>query len=140
MPVAAVVAAGLEGDVVSDPVERITARLLAAGVEPGDEIELSRENVVSVFRTKHTLPSLGFLVWERRKKLKEELQGLRGDQIRDLRLAGTEVTHEHRLPLVAFLGDTAPEGLDEFPAVYRAQILILELTFVAPSHRKDKIH
>ena len=110
------------------------------GVKPGDEIELSRETVVSAFATKHTIPSLGYLVWERRKKLKEEYQHLSGNEIRDLRLAGTEVTREIRLPLVAFLGDTSPEGLDAFPAVYEAQIIILELTFVAPSHRKDKIH
>ena len=110
------------------------------GVKPGDEIELSRETVVSAFATKHTIPSLGFLVWERRKKLKDEFQHLSGNEIRDLRLAGTEVTREIRLPLIAFLGDTSPEGLDAFPAVYEAQIIILELTFIAPSHRKDKIH
>jgi ribonuclease Z len=110
------------------------------GVKPGDEVELSREHVVSVFPTKHTIPSLGFLVWERRKKLKEEFQHLSGNEIRDRRMAGVEVTREIRLPLVAFLGDTAPEGLDAFPAIYQAQIVILELTFIAPSHRKDKIH
>src|SRR5262245_40159707 len=110
------------------------------GLKPGDEIELSRETVVSVFPTRHTIPSLGFVVWERRRKLKEEFQHLSGNEIRDLRLGGTEVTRELRLPLVAFLGDTAPEGLDAFPAIYQAQIVILELTFIAPSHRKDKIH
>jgi len=110
------------------------------GVKPGDDIELSRESVVSTFATKHTIPSLGFIVWDRRKKLRDEFQHLTGDQIRDLRLAGTEVTREVRLPLVAFLGDTAPEGLDAHPAVYEAQVVILEMTFIAPSHRKDKIH
>jgi ribonuclease Z len=110
------------------------------GIKPGDEVELSREHVVSVFATKHTIPSLGFLVWERRRKLKEEYQHYSGHEIRDLRLAGTEVTRELRRPLIAFLGDTAPEGLDAFPAIYQAQVVILELTFVAPSHRKDKIH
>lgn len=109
-------------------------------VRPGDEIELSRENVVSVFETRHTVPSLGFLVWERRRKLKAEFQSLSGNEIRDLRLSGVDVTRETRLPLVAFLGDTAPEGIDAFPAVYDAQVLILEVTFVAANHRKDKIH
>ena len=37
------------------------------GVQPGDEIELSREHVVTVTRTKHTVPSVGYLVWDRRK-------------------------------------------------------------------------
>ena len=110
------------------------------GVKPGDEIELSREHVGTVFRTAHTVPSVGFVVWDRRRKLKPEYQALSGDQIRDLRLAGTDVTHEIRVPLVCYTGDTAPAGLDDYPAVYEAQILITELTFFRPEHRKDKIH
>ena len=63
-----------------------------------------------------------------------------GEQIRDLRLAGTEVTEEIRRPRVAYLGDSAPAGLDDNPAMYEAEILICELTFVAPDHRKEHIH
>jgi ribonuclease Z len=125
---------------VWERLDRGRMRCELRGLKPGDEVELSRETVVSVFATKHTIPSLGFLVWERRKKLKDEFQQLTGNEIRDLRLAGTEVTRELRIPLVAFLGDTAPEGLDAFAPIYQAQIVILELTFIAPSHRKDKIH
>ena len=107
---------------------------------PGTEIELSRELVVTVHETRHTIPSMGFVVWERRRKLKGEFQTLTGDQIRDLRLQGTEVTEERRSALVAYLGDSAPEGLDQNPDMYAADILICEMTFVAPGHRKDKIH
>jgi len=110
------------------------------GVKPGDEIDLSREHVVTPFATKHTVTSLGYVVWERRRKLKPEYQGLPGDQIRDLRLAGTDVTHEVRHPLVCYVGDSAPAGLDGFPPVYESQVLITELTFFRPEHRKEKIH
>ncbi len=55
------------------------------GVEPGQEIELSRDHVVTVWATVHTIPSRGYVVWERRNKLKEEFQGLPGEKIRDLR-------------------------------------------------------
>ncbi len=110
------------------------------GVKPGDEFELSREHVVTAFRTVHTVPSVGYVVWDRRRKLKPEYQGLPGDQIRDLRLSGTEVTQEIRVPLVCYCGDTAPAGLDNDPAVYDAQILITEMTFFRPEHRKEKIH
>ncbi len=109
-------------------------------IQAGDTIELSRELVVTVHATTHTVPSLGFLVWERRKKLKEEYQDLTGEQIRDVRLSGVEVSREHRMPLVAYLGDSSPPGLDSNPDMMRAQILIAEMTFVAPSHRKEKIH
>jgi ribonuclease Z len=83
---------------------------------------------------------LGFVVWERRRKLKAEYHSLSGNEIRDLRLGGTEVTEERRIARFAYLGDSAPEGLDNCRAMYEAQVLILEMTFVAPSHRKDKIH
>ena len=86
------------------------------------------------------MPSLGFVVWERRRKLKAEYQNLTGPQIRDLRLGGTDVTEERRVARLAYLGDSAPAGLDNCPAMYEAQVLIMEMTFVAPSHRKDKIH
>lgn len=106
----------------------------------GDEVELSRELVVTVSATKHTVPSLAFIVWDRRHKLKTEYQGLAGNEIRDLRLSGQEVTTEQRRPLVGYLGDTTPQGLDECPAMYEAKILICEMTFVSPEHRKEKIH
>ena len=109
-------------------------------VEPGDEIELSRELVVTAVATRHTVPSLGYVVWDRRRKLRPEFQDLPGEKIRDLRLSGTEVTEELRRPRVAYLGDSAPGGLDDNPAMYDAEILICELTFVAADHRKEHIH
>ncbi len=110
------------------------------GVKAGDEIELSREHVMTVFGTKHTVPSVGYVIWDRRRKLKPEFQKLTGDQIRDIRLGGTDVTHEVRKPLVCYVGDSSPDGLDGYPPVYEAQILITELTFFRPEHRKEKIH
>jgi ribonuclease Z len=110
------------------------------GVEAGQEIELSREHVATVFNTTHTIPSRGFVVWERRRKLKKEYEGLPGNQIRDLRLGGTEVTNEVRIPLVCYTGDTSPEGLDAYPPAFEAKILITEMSFVRARHRRDKIH
>jgi ribonuclease Z len=110
------------------------------GMQPGDEISLSRELVVTASRTRHTLTSLGYLVWERRRKLKPEFSELSGPEIRDLRLGGQEVTSELRIPLVGYLGETAPAGLDECPEMYQARVLLIEMTFVAPSHRKERIH
>ena len=109
-------------------------------VEPGQEFELSREHVVTAWATTHTVPSRGFLVWERRNKLKDEYATLSGPEIRDLRLGGTPVTREIRLPLVAYTGDTSPAGLDAYPPAFEAKILITELSFFRAAHRRDKIH
>lgn len=110
------------------------------GLEPGAEVELSREHVVTAWNTVHTIPSRGFVVWERRNKLKDEYLGLPGDKIRDLKFAGVEITREVRTPLVAYTGDTSPAGLDACPAAFEAKILITELSFIRASHRREKIH
>jgi ribonuclease Z len=110
------------------------------GLKAGDEVELSRENVITAFATTHTIPSLGYVAWDRRNKLKEEYLGLPGDKIRDLRLSGVPVTREVRVPLLAYTGDTSPAGLDNYPPVYEAKVLITELSFIRPNHRREKIH
>jgi ribonuclease Z len=110
------------------------------GIEPGQEFELSREHLVTAFATTHTIPSVGYIVWDRRFKLKEEYHGLPGDRIRDLRQSGVAVTREVRTALLAYTGDTSPAAIDACPDVFRAKILITEMSFVRPNHRREKIH
>lgn len=110
------------------------------GIRPGEEIELAREHVITTFATSHTIPSVGYVVWDRRFKLKEEYLGLPGDKIRDLRQAGTAVTREVRVPILAYTGDTSPAGIDNYPPVFQAKVLITELSFIRPNHRREKIH
>jgi ribonuclease Z len=110
------------------------------GVKPGEEYEISREHVVSVVRTDHSIPSVGYVVWERRKRLKPEYQSLTEMEIRQLALSGLQVSAEVRSPRVAYLGDSTPSGLDDNPVMYEADILIMEVSFVARRHRTEKIH
>ena len=109
-------------------------------VEPGQEFELSRDHVVTAWATTHTIPSRGYMVWDRRQKLKDEFIGLPGNDIRDLRKSGVEVTREVRTPLLAYTGDTSPAGLDDYPAVYDCKVLITELSFIRAAHKREKIH
>lgn len=110
------------------------------GMEHQQEIELSRELVVKAFATRHTITSLGYVVYQRRQKLKTEYLELSGEEIRNLREQGTEITNEIRIPVVAYTGDTSPQGLDDNPEFYEAKILITEMTFIAPDHRPHLIH
>ncbi|MEM6365586.1 MAG: metal-dependent hydrolase, partial [Planctomycetota bacterium] len=82
------------------------------GLNPGDEIQCGREYVVTAVPTRHTITSLGFIVHQIRHKLKPEFISLSGSEIRDLKLGGTEITTEQRVPVLAYTGDTSPPGLD----------------------------
>ena len=110
------------------------------GLLPGDETPISREYVVTALPTRHTIDSVGFVVHQIRNKLKPEFADLPGHKIRDLKQAGTEITSETRVPVFAYTGDTSPPGLDKNPVFYESKILVSEMTFVAPEHRKEKIH
>lgn len=110
------------------------------GMKPGQEYELSRELVVRALEMKHRIESLGYVIFQRRNKLKQEYVGLSGDEIRDLKIAGNEISEEIRVPVLGYTGDTSPAGLDNNPILFECQILITELTFVAPGHRRQIIH
>ncbi|MDR0609734.1 MAG: metal-dependent hydrolase [Planctomycetaceae bacterium] len=110
------------------------------GVNPGDEKLLSNGLIVSVVKTYHTIPSVGYIVWERRKRLKEKYRLLNEMEIRNLAISGVEVSREIRIPKVAYLGDSRIQALDENPVMLQADILIMELSFVAKRHRGERIH
>ncbi len=111
------------------------------GLLPGDETHVSREYVVTALPTRHTIDSLGFVVHQRRHKLKPEFQELDGDEIRDLKLSGTEVTQRNsHSDLRLHRRHRAARAWTTIRCSYESKILISEMTFVAPEHRKDKIH
>ena len=111
------------------------------GCKPGDEFDLSRELVLSAFATHHTVPSLGFIVWDAAKEAQRgvpsALPGETDPRPSVFPAAKSPLRFAHRwLPIWA----TAIPALDEHEPLFRAKILILEMTFVAPDHRKEHIH
>ncbi len=108
------------------------------GVAPGMEIELSRELVVSVVKAYHSVPSCGYMIWERRRKLRPEYASLTGEQIRDLRERGTSITYEIRMPRVAYVGDSTARILDQNPVMYEADVLITEVSFFTSDPSPDE--
>jgi ribonuclease Z len=110
------------------------------GLTAGDEAPISRDQVVKAYAMCHPVPALGYIVWERRHKLKPEYLGLPSDKVRDLKLSGAAVTDEQRVPILAYTGDTSPPGLDDNPDFFRARILITEMSFVRVNHPREKIH
>ncbi|MEX2171516.1 MAG: metal-dependent hydrolase [Pirellulales bacterium] len=110
------------------------------GLADREDVELSPDHVVTAFATQHTVPSLGFLVWKRSSKLTPSIQNGTERETRPVSVSGLDTRDERRYPLVCYVGDSAPAGLDHFQPLFEAQILITELTFVEPAHRRDRVH
>jgi ribonuclease Z len=117
---------------------RFPCRLV--GLKAGQQYELSRELVVEGLEMVHRIPCLGYVIYDRRRKLKPELAGLSEDEIRSRRLQGEEVTNTVLKPLVGYTGDTSPRGLDNNPVLYECKVLITEMTFLSADHKLDFVH
>ncbi|MBX3365044.1 MAG: hypothetical protein KF866_09790 [Phycisphaeraceae bacterium] len=105
-------------------------------LEPEQCIEVKNNIVLKGFLTEHTAPSMGYVLIERRSKLKEEFVGLPQEKLRELKDRGTEITRMLEIPLVAYLGDTSPGPVLLRDDVRKAQIILSECTFVEPEHKE----
>lgn len=87
------------------------------------------------FPTEHTAPSFGYVVLEKRTKLRPEFTDLPQEKLRELKERGVEITRPLEVPLVAFLGDTAPGPHLLREDVRKSQIVISECTFFEQDHQ-----
>ncbi len=105
------------------------------GLEPEQMVEIKNHHFLRAFSTIHTVPSLGYVVIEKRSKLREEYVGLPQEKLVELKSSGTEITRILEIPLVCYTGDTSWGPHFERPDVLNAKILITECTFIESDHR-----
>ncbi|OMP09454.1 nuclear ribonuclease Z isoform 1 [Corchorus olitorius] len=116
------------------------------GLDVGDEFFLRRDLKVRAFRTYHVIPSQGYVVYSVKQKLKEDYLGFSGNEIKNLKSLGVEITDTITSPEVAFTGDTMSDFIVDAANsdVMRARILVVESTFVDNSvsveHARDYGH
>ena len=102
----------------------------AVGLAPGDEHALRPDLIVRAFRTFHPVPSLGYQLVRRIRKLKAEHRGMPGREIAARRAAGDELFDTIDQPEIAYATDTLVQVLDHSPALYASTVLIIECTFL----------
>ena len=100
-------------------------------LEPGESGRAGKRLVRS-FPTHHRGgQSQGYIVYDVKKKLKEEYQGLPGKELGRLRKEGVDFEDVVEVPLVAFSGDTRP-GIFQVPGhpALKAKVLLIECTYL----------
>lgn len=100
------------------------------GLEAGELIEIKPNIVARPFTTVHRVPSFGYSIFRKVKKLKSEYAGFNQHQIVDLRRQGMDPTDHFEERLASFTGDTQIEFLDLNPEVAASKILFLEATYL----------
>jgi ribonuclease Z len=125
--------AGLEGKVTEHKIVPMNV---------GDEFELRKGLIARAFATRHTVPSLGFTLIDRREKLRADLlaQNLPGHILRQMKDRGEKITYTLDVPMAAYTGDTSMGETLLQDGVRDAKILITECTFFEADHRKRAAH
>ena len=125
-------AAGALGDLVEAAarLERVGYEYELVPLAPGDRVDVGRDLAVEAFATDHVIPSLGYHLWRRRRRLRAELHGRTGEEIAALRAAGREVAETVEDLALSYCGDTGPAVFEREPRLFAADVLVVECTFV----------
>ncbi|KAG7587048.1 Metallo-beta-lactamase [Arabidopsis thaliana x Arabidopsis arenosa] len=116
------------------------------GLDIGEEFIIRKDLKVKAFKTYHVIQSQGYVVYSTKHKLKQEYIGLSGNEIKNLKASGVEITDSITTPEVAFTGDTTADFVvDESNAdALKAKVLVMESTFlddsVSVEHARDYGH
>lgn len=100
-----------------------------------EQLRIKNNMSLRAFHTEHTAPSMGYCLIEHRTKLKPEYTVLPQEKLKELKSRGEEITRDLEIPLIAYLGDTAPGPHLVRDDVRKAKIIITECTFFDPGHR-----
>ena len=116
-------------------VERQGTPFTLVPMRPGQLYEVRRDLGIRAFATHHGGPSLAYVLISIREKLKQEYQGIAGQELAAMKKRGIEIQYRLEVPLVAYLGDTASGAVFDEPDVQNAEILLTEVTFFEADHR-----
>ncbi|HRG45963.1 MAG TPA: MBL fold metallo-hydrolase [Leptospiraceae bacterium] len=94
------------------------------------EYALNPNTFFKAFKTTHRIPSQGYTIFERVKKILPEFADLNGPELVKLKAKGEILTEDKETPLVSFSGDTQIEYILDHKEVRESKILFLECTYV----------
>ncbi|WP_372370660.1 MBL fold metallo-hydrolase [Candidatus Uabimicrobium sp. HlEnr_7] len=110
--------------------ERFNMQYEIIGLKDGQQVEIENNRIVEAFTTTHCLPTIGFLVKEKRKKLSEDFEGKSSNEIRDAVKRG-EIVHKYvEIPIFCYTSDTDTDLFKQRPDILNAEILITECSYL----------
>lgn len=105
------------------------------GVAVGEEVRLGRRHLVRGHAASHRVAARAYELIERRHHLREELAGASGELIAQLRREGAPIEEEYRRAIFFYSGDTDRGLLESCDAAFRAEVLLLECSFITDGHQ-----
>lgn len=100
------------------------------GLEPGQEVELNKEGYfVRVYEMYHNVPTRGYGICQRRKKLKAQFLGLAWKNIKALKDLGIDINVYVEYKMIAYVLDTNIKCFYKNPELLEYKYVMVECTF-----------
>jgi Metal-dependent hydrolases of the beta-lactamase superfamily III len=106
------------------------------GLTEGDVVRVQKTHEVRVHRATHRVPANAYEVMEVRHRLRSGLEQESEEAIAARARAGEAVAEEYRIPLLFYTGDTDREIFERNEAMFRADVLLMECSFVLDGHQE----
>lgn len=105
------------------------------GMAEGDVVRIGRTFEVRAHRATHRVAARAYEFIEIRHHLREEFVGRDDEEIVAFRKSGAEVAEEFRKALLFYTGDTDRGILETNRALFAADVLIIECSFIFDGHQ-----
>lgn len=109
------------------------------GLAVGDVVRIGRNHEVKTHRATHRVAANAYEVIDVRHRLKDEFASRDEREIVELRRLGTEVTEAWRRSMLFYTGDTDRGIFEENDALFKAEVLMIECSFIAAGHQERAV-
>lgn len=116
--------------------EGVAYRWELVPLEPGQRVDVGKGMAVEAFRTDHVVPSLGFHLLRRKRRLAAAYRGLEAAELVALRRRGVDPEEVVEELLLSYCGDTGPGVFDSEPRLATSRVLMVECTFMGPGQEE----
>ncbi len=118
-----------------EKLEATTYDIEIVGMAEGDSVPIGKTHVVRAHRATHRVAARAYECLELRHHLKKEYEGASGPELARLRQKGVAIAEEVEVPVLFYSGDTDRGILERNERIYKAEVLMIECSFIADGHQ-----
>jgi ribonuclease Z len=106
------------------------------GMSVGETVRIGRTHFARAHRATHRVAARGYEFIEVRHHLKKEFARAAPQELVRLRQDGVAINDEFEQPLLFYTGDTDRGILEASPALFKADVLMIECSFIGDGHQQ----
>lgn len=106
------------------------------GLEAGDEVRFGRTHMVRAHAASHRVAARAYELVEIRHRLLPEFEGVDREELSRLHREGVRIDGPYSWPVLFYTGDTDRGLLETCEAAFKAEVLLVECSFLADGHQE----